>query len=118
MTETTESESEIDLLPGMRTVSQAEWFQIYLDTPISTPGGHATMLGKPAPEPEDAMREPGCCVKSKRRASYGWPMHHGRLQAYGEDRVIVASHASKLPSDPWFIWEGDAAQYHAVWDCD
>jgi hypothetical protein len=118
MTTTTEIETGADLMPGMLIVEQSEWYQVWLDTPISTPGGHAKETGRIPPGPDQAMREPGCCVKSKERAPAGWPKNHGRLQAYGEDRVIVASHASKLPSDPWFIWEGTAAQYHSLWDCD
>lgn len=86
------------------------WAEAWLDTPVSSP--------KHAANPTDAMKQPGCAVKSKEHErAHGFPCHFGRVVAYDEaqDLVRVRTHDGDTPKR---VWEGTVRQFFSMWDCD
>lgn len=82
------------------------WYEAYLDTPFGTPS---------AASPREAMRVPGCCVKS-RRTDAAQPAEFGRLVEFSSDvRVVVRSHGDRTSR---CVWTGTSAEYYAMWECD
>ena len=96
-------------MEGLKEINPQEYADYWQDAPIGMAG----------PEPktmEEAMRTPGCCVKSKERESPGsWPRYFGKVCSYSEDKVVIVSYQVHTPL---YMWEGTAAQYLDLWNCD
>ncbi len=104
-------------MKGLREVEEAEWHQHYLDCPLGSP---TDVLGR-APETQaEAMTIPGCAVKSIEREDgpHSFPKHHGKIKSIDGDHIVVIAHPMRPDSVPPFVWEGTAASFHTLWDCD
>ena len=90
-------------------VDEKAWFEACLDTPLCPPRNPASA--------EEAMKTPGCCVKSKARR-YGFPDRFGVLVSFDEsaDKVLVRGYGDAV--SPKFVWTGTIPEYFATWDCD
>jgi hypothetical protein len=85
------------------------WYDAWLDTPLAI---------KRAVSREEAMKQPGCCVKSYERDG-SWPRYTGKLTSYSDDlgeRITVRGHGDAI--SPKFVWTGTKAEYYRTWDCD
>lgn len=103
-------------MDGLSELSDSEWYEHWLDTPIMTPGARLEKkLGRPCTE-QEAFVEPGCCVKSKENER-GMPKWHGRLKEYSDEKCVVAAHGGAT-TNPRFVWEGTSVAYEHYWRCD
>jgi len=91
------------------TIDDKLWSDAWLDTPLGI---------KRADSREEAMKNPGCCVKSYEKDDkvLHWPKHTGKLVEYSEARVVVRGHGDEV--SPKFVWIGTGAEYHRMWECD
>ena len=76
----------------------------------------------PSNSRDEAMRKPGCCVKSKERDLYSPRKYFGVVAIFGiqagvAKEVVVVSHRS-TPGRPRFVWSGTKTEYFELWDCD
>jgi len=63
---------------------------------------------------QEAVRTPGCCVKSRKRDPGRPPKYHGRVLKNEQDEAIVISHMG----DDKFVWRGNQIQFEEHWSCD
>ena len=92
-------------------VDEKAWFEAYLDTPLCPPR-HASSA-------EDAMKTPGCRLKSKaRRNPFGFPDRFGILVSFdlAADQAVVRGYGDCV--SPKFVWTGTVREYLAAWICD
>jgi hypothetical protein len=85
----------------------AEWAKAWMDTPLGPPTNPAT--------PTDAMKTPGCAVKTKTTKD-GWPTDMGIVVSYADEKVVVRSHNDK--HSPKRVWTGTTREYFDMWECD
>lgn len=94
-------------------VDDKEFFKAWYDTPFGAP--------KNPRSKEEAMRVPGCAVKSRERRQEGgglWPRFYGRVVSYSDERVVVRSVNDSTDGGLRCVWEGTAAEYARMWECD
>jgi hypothetical protein len=92
-------------------IDDKAWFEACLNTPLGQP--------RAARSPDEAMRTPGCCVKSRALCSRtGLPRDTGVLASFddGNNSVLVRGHGDHV--SPKFVWMGTILEYFATWDCD
>lgn len=92
-------------------IDLSAWNRAAMETPFGTPQGCRS--------PEEAMRVPGCWVKSREMREGGrWPRYYGRLVAFSPDKVVVRSACDATDGDLACVWEGTVGEYFAMWECD
>jgi hypothetical protein len=92
------------------STNEVEYAEAFMDTPFSSPRDPRSR--------EEAMRIPGCHLKSKEGDAAGrWPKYFGVLTSIKGDIVTVIS---KIPhvDGKKTVWTGTIPQYLAMWDCD
>lgn len=74
---------------------------------------------QPSDSPEEAMRKPGNCVKSKEREIVGPRKYFGVVALFAGvvEQVIVVSHRNSFGKTR-FVWSGTKTEYFELWDCD
>lgn len=98
-------EPEKKMIEDNMTHGDAEWSDLIVDMPLRTPSG----LSK-----QEAVRTPGCCVKSRKRDPGRPPKYFGRVLKNEQDETIVLSHKG----DDKFVWRGNQIQFEEHWACD
>lgn len=87
------------------THDDAEWSDLIVEMPLGTPG----VLSE-----QEAVRTPGCCVKSRKRDPGRPPKYFGRVLKNEQDEAIVLSHMGGEK----FVWRGNQIQFEEHWACD
>lgn len=93
------------MIENNMTHDDAEWADLFMEMPIGTPG----VLSE-----QEAVRIPGCCVKSRKRDPGRPPKYFGRVLKNEQDEAVVISQRG----DDKFVWRGNQIQFEEHWACD